>query len=351
MDFATSKPCVSVIIPVYNVEKYLRRCLDSVINQTYSTLEIILIDDGSLDSSGFICDEYAQRDKRFKVIHQSNGGVSFARNTGLEIANGEYISFVDSDDCIANNYFEILMKCVIENKAEVVGCDVFKFRDDSQLSDEIGINDTNMYILAMTLLKAMEKHSVWDYVCGKIYKKEILKGQKFDLNLRFGEDALFNLNLCCEKNNIINQVYYINRPLYFYFQRDNSAVHNSSYKDIQKRIYVYLEYFSKKEVLSAGKTMFAKVIIKDLLSFRYLAMYEGEKNSTKKFVKETFYIVFGYLKKEKVLSIKEKAVFKIFYYIPLLYRIFRILGDKTMLNWEKASRKRAKINKLKKDRA
>ncbi|HJA50079.1 MAG TPA: glycosyltransferase, partial [Candidatus Fusicatenibacter intestinipullorum] len=91
---------ISVIIPVYNVEKYLKRCLDSVINQTYKNLEIILIDDGSTDNSGKICDEYAQKDERIIVIHKENGGVSSARNKGLDICIGDYISFIDSDDWI-----------------------------------------------------------------------------------------------------------------------------------------------------------------------------------------------------------------------------------------------------------
>ena len=99
------KEKISVIIPVYNVEKYLKRCLDSVINQTYKNLEIILVDDGSTDNSGKICDEYAKNDKRIIVIHKENGGVSVARNIGLDICTGDYVNFIDSDDWIDLKFF------------------------------------------------------------------------------------------------------------------------------------------------------------------------------------------------------------------------------------------------------
>ena len=103
-----AQPLITVIVPVYNVEKYLRRCLDSIIGQTYQNLEILCIDDGSIDNSGVICEQYAARDARIKVIHQENQGLSTARNRGLDAAEGEYIAFVDSDDYILEDMFERL---------------------------------------------------------------------------------------------------------------------------------------------------------------------------------------------------------------------------------------------------
>src|SRR5699024_4494271 len=113
---------ISVIVPVYNVEKYVRRCIDSICGQTYSNLEIILIDDGSTDSSGKICDEMAAKDGRISVIHQENKGLSQARNAGLDQAKGEYIAFVDSDDYLSLNMYECLLKSLKENNADVVRC-------------------------------------------------------------------------------------------------------------------------------------------------------------------------------------------------------------------------------------
>ena len=113
---------ISVIVPVYKVEPYLRKCLDSIVNQTYRNLEIILVDDGSPDNCGRICDEYAERDKRIRVIHQKNGGVSSARNEGLKIASGDWIGWVDSDDWIEPDMFEYLLENAKKSKADIAVC-------------------------------------------------------------------------------------------------------------------------------------------------------------------------------------------------------------------------------------
>ena len=113
---------ISIIVPVYKVEKYLQECVTSIQNQTYRNLEIILVDDGSPDKSGKLCNEYAKRDSRIKVIHKVNGGLSSARNAGLKIAKGEYIGFVDSDDYIRKNMYEKLLDACIQNKTEIAAC-------------------------------------------------------------------------------------------------------------------------------------------------------------------------------------------------------------------------------------
>lgn len=115
-------PLISVIIPIYNVEKYVKRCLDSVLNQTYCHLEVILVDDGSTDSSGKICDEYKKMDTRIRVIHKSNEGVSSARNLGIEVANGEYIAFIDSDDAMEKDCIEYLYRLIQENHCSLSIC-------------------------------------------------------------------------------------------------------------------------------------------------------------------------------------------------------------------------------------
>lgn len=114
--------CVSVIVPIYNVEPYLKRAVDSIIDQTYSRLEIILVDDGSPDSCGKICDDYAKKDNRIKVIHKANGGLSDARNAGLDIATGDYIAFVDSDDYIAEDFVKTLLAELEKHDADVSMC-------------------------------------------------------------------------------------------------------------------------------------------------------------------------------------------------------------------------------------
>ena len=117
-------PLISVIVPVYNVEEYLTQCIESIINQTYTNLEIILVDDGSTDQSGKICDEYAIKDDRIQVIHKENRGVGSARNVGLDTSKGEYVSFVDSDDYVDKNYIKILLKQMLEHNVQVSICNL-----------------------------------------------------------------------------------------------------------------------------------------------------------------------------------------------------------------------------------
>ena len=131
-----SSPLVSVIVPIYKVEPYLRRCLDSIVNQTYRKLEIILIDDGSPDKSPQICDEYAAKDSRIKVIHKENGGLSDARNVGLDICKGKFFSFVDSDDWINERYIDILLNIAIETKADITIGEHKRIYDNQPFFDE-----------------------------------------------------------------------------------------------------------------------------------------------------------------------------------------------------------------------
>lgn len=125
---------ITIIIPVYNVEKYLRECIDSVIAQTYKNLEIILVDDGSIDKSGEICDEYSKKDSRIRVIHKKNGGLSDARNVALDIAKGEYIGFIDSDDYIEKDMFETLYKLAEKYHAEISSISFYKILENKVIS-------------------------------------------------------------------------------------------------------------------------------------------------------------------------------------------------------------------------
>ena len=125
-------PKISVIVPVYKAEKFLSACIESILNQTYHDFEVILVDDGSPDSSGQICEEYAKKDSRIKVIHQKNAGVAASRNVGLDIAVGEYITFVDSDDYIQFQMYEKMLKCALDNDCDFVMCDCMKVYSDGR---------------------------------------------------------------------------------------------------------------------------------------------------------------------------------------------------------------------------
>ena len=129
------KDLISVIIPVYNVEKYINRCVDSVIHQSYTNLEIILVDDGSPDNCPTICDNYSKQDSRIKVIHKKNGGLSDARNVGIEHSKGKYITFIDSDDYISNDYVEILYKLITKYNSKIAVADNYIFYEDGNIYD------------------------------------------------------------------------------------------------------------------------------------------------------------------------------------------------------------------------
>lgn len=211
---------VSVIIPIYNVEKYLPKCLDSVINQTYKNLEIILVDDGSPDNSGKICDEYAKKDKRIKVIHKNNGGVSSARNVGLSETNGNWIAFIDSDDWIEINYIEILINVAIRNNSDIVICGYNRVVGDN--SEALNCDNTvRQYNKKKFLLYCLTPQTGFGFCHMKIIKKDIIKDIKFSENLTVGEDALFNIML---SENIKNDVSFVKKALYNYRINNDSVV-------------------------------------------------------------------------------------------------------------------------------
>lgn len=206
-------PKVSLIVPVYNVEKYLRKCIDSILNQTFTDFELILVNDGSLDSSGDICEEYKRRDNRIKVINKKNGGLSEARNFGIDIAIGEYIGFIDSDDYIEKNMIEILYKSIVENDSDIAICGYYiDF-------DKINIKNNNIEKnLVLTSQQAIEiipdiSPAAWN----KLYKRNIFEKIRYPIG-KFNEDVYILLDIL-EK---ANKISYCKERLYHYIQRSNS---------------------------------------------------------------------------------------------------------------------------------
>lgn len=217
------KGLVSVIIPVYNVEEYLRKCLDSVINQTYTNLEIICIDDGSPDNSGAILDEYAKKDSRIIVIHQENAGVAAARNRGLDIAKGEYIAFVDSDDWVEPECYETMVKQMEENPdVDLVSCN-FNIIDNINFDKKKYQSLDNWCTYPFFGKKRVDQYlgtRMTGHLCRLLFKYSLIEkiNLKFS-NYRFAEDALFIMKYLSE----INYIYFSENKLYNYVQRQNSA--------------------------------------------------------------------------------------------------------------------------------
>ena len=205
---------ISVIVPVYKVEKYLNKCVDSIINQTHKNLEIILIDDGSPDNCGKICNEYAKKDSRIKVIHKENGGVSSARNVGLDVATGDYIGFVDSDDWIEPDMYEFLLENIIKYNVDISQCGYYKDNEDmSKKSINIISNDE----ILKSLFKGIYNYQViWTKLC----KKNIFDNLRFREDFKCAEDKLFNYYILKEVKNIV----FCDYCKYHYIRRENSAL-------------------------------------------------------------------------------------------------------------------------------
>lgn len=313
---------ISVIIPVYNVEKYIKKCIDSVINQTYKNLEIILIDDGSKDNSPQICDEYAKKDNRIKVIHKENEGQSVARNLGLDIATGRYIGFVDSDDYIKENMFETLYKNMIKYDADISICNIIKLNEtlneNVEKYNEIEIYNKN------DLMKQLLKQHITNYLYNKLYKREVWE----DIRLPKGkilEDMAVMYKLIEKANKIVAT----NKTEYYYFIRNDSSISQvnikvtKDLKDAVNNRYIYLSN-RMPEVLD----LLNMTRLENIIQYHYNLSYCNEKEIYKseeftieyKFYKENF----NKYKKElfEKYSIRRKTEMCILYFNRTLYYLY-----------------------------
>ena len=226
-----NSPLLSVIIPVYNSELYLDRCLQSLLNQTYQNLEIILINDGSTDQSLSMCQSFEKNDSRIKVIDQQNGGVSVARNRGMQEACGKLITFVDSDDWIEPDMYEILVPLLIENQADIACCKAKKAFPENSAEGKLyasykrlETNEINIYENKDCLRSAFEiinKQIVTFSVWNKVFRREILQGQQFPEGI-WDEDAI----LLTRVLSIAKKVVLIDKYLYYWYQHDASITHS-----------------------------------------------------------------------------------------------------------------------------
>lgn len=228
---------ISVIVPVYKVEPYIHKCIGSILKQTYKNLQIILVDDGSPDNCGEICDEYAQKDARIQVIHQENKGLSAARNVGIEIAEGEYIGFVDSDDYIKETMYETMYCLIEERKADVCICNLFdvKGNDKKIRNANIGIKEYGkMDILKEIILDK----NIQSYAWNKLYKRELFKTIRYPQGKRYEDigTTFYLLEKC-------NKVVMTGEPQYYYLNREDSIVNNYNLQTVQDYTEIILQRY------------------------------------------------------------------------------------------------------------
>lgn len=256
---------ISVVIPVYNVEKYLSECLDSVINQTYKNLQIILVDDGSTDSSGKICDEYAEKDDRITVVHQSNAGAGAAKNTGLELIDGDYFSIIDSDDYIELDMYEKMVNSLEKYNSDIAQC----------LFRNVFVNDSfdrkykikGNYPKVLTPKNFLKEYLYdWKYAIfwNKLFKKSLLQNIKFPVGRKI-DDEFFTYKLVCNAKKVVN----IDNILYNYRMRKTSVMNeNNSDRLIYDRIDCFIERYNYvSNVFPSLKKKYNLKLYDDLLHF------------------------------------------------------------------------------------
>lgn len=295
---------ISCVVPVYNTEKYLYKCIKSILEQTYKDLELILIDDGSTDKSGLICDEFAEIDNRVKVIHQKNAGVSVARNVGIKEATGDYICFIDSDDYVDNDYFELAIPYIEKYKPNLF--------INNHIKDNKRILKREFQIFTLDNFKAIDemfkkKYYSWEPVAC-FYKCSICKKNLFCENIRYGEDLLFKYQFIKDCD---NNILYAALEKYHYVFRIDSAC--NSY-NLSKKIddLKVLHFIIEKESNDLGKRVYYNEYLPRLIKYYKVGLRcksEQEKKSLaflKKYAKEDLSKI--YTDDKIKISLKVKVV-------------------------------------------
>lgn len=339
---------ISIIIPVYNVSKYIEKCLKSVLKQTMSEIEVIIINDGSTDNSEEIIQEYANQDKRIIYISQKNKGVGEARNKGVEIAKGEYIGFVDPDDCIHNRMYEILYSKAKQYDADIAICDnkIVNSDIDTKIDDlpiterDINVNieknvKNNMadFIIRYYYREGKYKNHVWD----KIFKRDVIKKNniKFgDLKEITGEDTLFAITALAFANNII----YVHNKLYYYYIRKNSIMNTFNIDKMKKTINFMkqVENFQEKSKLYNKFELFLSGYLYNLCvaSSRELIQYKKRnllKKNIEEMLKEKIIIKYANILLEKKIYLKFTKIKQI--YIKIIAKLIIQRKSKQLYNF------------------
>ncbi len=306
---------ISVIVPIYKVEKYLEKCVASIVGQTYQNLEIILIDDGSLDNCPRICDAWAEKDNRIQVIHKENGGLSDARNAGLEVATGEYISFVDSDDWIEPTFLEVLYQTMRQQKADIVSCGVSYVNEQGTC---IGQKICSQPMITLSKVEALKQlvieQEVAQTVWNKLYKKSVLEEILFEVG-RHHEDDFWTYRVFDRAVKVV----VIQDALYNYLQR-SSSIMGTGYTlrrmDGLEARFLRMEFLQKYEELA----LFARVrILYDCMyqfqaALKYLKL--DEQNTVTRFIAAKLKELPGFKEYGDIVPFKYKIWFSLFRKYP-----------------------------------
>lgn len=336
-------PLVSIIVPVYNVEKYLRECLDSIVKQTYKNIEIILVDDGSTDGSSEICDEYAKKDERIKVIHTSNKGVAEARITGFAVSLGKYISFVDADDFVDLFFIEIMLREINNTNAEMVVCQYYQYENDTGVLTKSTVRPDVGYYNKDKIIKILSTNFLYDeyigmaafppYLCVTLINRSILY-----TSINAQEGLSFNEDQVCMFAILMNLNSLSSIPNRLYYYRRHSSQATSIYKEsIWSRIILAMQRFEELDSDNYLKNqlpdkcfimLFADCVVK--------AIKAGLSNSEIKENIKKYYKELPCTNNAKFIGIKNKLKFLLVKYRQIwLLRIILLIKTKkrTTLRW------------------
>lgn len=302
-----NNPLISVIVPVYKVEKYLPNCIESVQKQTYTNWELILVDDGSPDSCPKICDEYARHDDRIKVIHKENGRVAKARNAALRIAKGEYVTFLDGDDYLHKDFLGILCKMIVSQKADIVQCDFVKgtatIFPDVKIVEQISTYDNHS-----VFLKQKSKIVVW----GKLYKRYIFDGRLVT------EDKFFEDDFTTWKwYYAANKIAITNVPLYYYMdnQQSTMAMHkkkpNWDFLDAYKERIDFFIGTKEEDIEHCSRMQLCKAMV---LTYSNPHLSKEERQMVKTRFDESFAVIAS----SKYIPTTFKVLFRLFHLSPMV---------------------------------
>ena len=294
---------ISIIIPIYNVEKYIKKCVDSLIKQKYKNIEILLIDDGSQDNSSKICDEYEKMDSRIKVYHKQNGGLSDARNFGIKKSNGKYISLVDGDDFVSENYISNLYMLLTENKADMSLINRYIFNEDTDSMEKFEFYNNYPETEVLTaeeyleqILKVRLPHEAW----AKLYRKEIFKKELYNEEIKVFEDLEFIIRVLDNKN--IKIAVNTNMFDYYYCSRDTSIM-NEKYNELWDKELEYYLYLLSTDKYDKYKIEITNILTKKCIkNFRKIVEEKKDYNMTRTIQNSSKYIKLKYCegKKDKI---------------------------------------------------
>ena len=316
-------PIISIIVPIYNVGKYLPRCIESILNQTFNNFELILVNDGSTDNSGVVCDDYAKKDTRIKIVHKSNGGVSSARNAGLYVAKGEYIGFVDPDDYIDKNMYEKLYRLCIDNNSDIAIC-----RFNREINGKIQNKESTEEIIELNNMEAMNelfKGNLYRFsLCNKLFSKKCFNDVLFPEE-RIHEDLSTTYKLFANSKKAV----YINYCGYIYVRRENSIL-TSTYNEKRLQAFIawdeIIEFIDKNyyEIIEQVIATFTYWCVDNILYILNQVNNSKKKNNYLNIIQKYTTKYYIYIKRNNILSRSYKLRIRIF---NINYKLF-ILGRK-----------------------